>query len=69
MIHQIRDEKYFYVEKVSKARILMSQHTLLGLKKRGFMIKATKHHLKILFSTLTATFKLLLENTFKHVLL
>ena len=32
------------------------------------MIKATKHHLKILFSTLAATFKLRLENTCEHVL-
>ena len=46
----------------------MSKHTLLGSKKRGFMIKATKHLLKILFSTLAAAFKLRLENTCEHVL-
>ena len=46
----------------------MSKHILPGSKKRGFMIKATKHHLKILFSTLAATFKLRLENTCEHVL-
>ena len=44
----------------------MSKHILPGLKKIGFMIKATKHHLKILFSTLAATFKLRLENTCEH---
>ena len=33
------------------------------------MIKAAKHHLKILFSTLAAIFKLLLENTCEHVFL
>ena len=47
----------------------MSEHILPGLKKRGFMIKAAKNHLKILFSTLAATFKLLLENTCEHVFL
>ena len=31
------------------------------------MIKAAKHDLRILFSTLAATFKLQLENTCKHV--
>ena len=55
------------MEKVSKTRILMSKHILLGLKKRGFMIKAAKHDLRILFSTLAATFKLQLENTCEHV--
>ena len=33
------------------------------------MIKATKHHLKILFSTLAATSKLKLVNTCEHVFL
>ena len=33
------------------------------------MIKAAKHLLKILFSTLAATFKLLLENACEHVFL
>ena len=56
-------------EKVSETRILMSKHILPGLKKRGFMIKAAKHHLKILFSTLAGTFKLLLEYTCEHVVL
>ena len=61
--------KVYYVEKVSKTRILMSKHILPGLQKRDFMIRAAKHHLKILFSTLAATFKLLLENNCEHVLL
>ena len=47
----------------------MSKHILPGLKKRGFVIKAAKHHLKIFFSTLAATLKLRLENTWEHVLL
>ena len=54
---------------MSKTRILMSKHILPGLQKRGFMTRAAKHHLKILFSTLAATFKLLLENNCEHVLL
>ena len=59
--------KVYCVEKVSKTRILMSKHILPGLQKRGFMIRAAKHHLKILFSTLAASFKLLLQNTCEHV--
>ena len=47
----------------------MSKHILPGLQKRGFMIRAAKHHIKILFSTLAASFKLLLQNTCEHVFL